>query len=266
MNDFLFVVPLTPKKFLTSIRKEIYDLFIRSMNQQTSTNWTALMIGEEDYVDGNYMFVDSGDAVIKKDKLVWTVEWLRKQPKKPKYIIRMDDDDLVNRHTLSDLEGLDFDMYRDRYYANYDISNAKIRMSRINWYPNTCIMKYEHFDKQPSRGDDMELLVSDHSLWHEYFQDMKVISAPKNHPFYLRILSPSCKTIYELVNETDQPDPTELNIDEYHKYVGDGNWRHRYLPDYEEYIPELIDIWERFYQTKIDRKLTLIDRVNPFPL
>ncbi len=265
MKEFLFIVPLTPAKFQTSIRKDLYQLFLRSLDNQKSDRWMALMIGEEEKREGNYIYLDSGAAITKREKLLWVCKWLAGQTVKPRYLIRMDDDDIISKYALERLSGLDFDCYRDLYHYNYDISTALVRISRLRWFPNTTVIACKHHAVPSPENKDLPLLMSDHCSWHEYLASKKVLESPKYHPMYMRIMSPASKSVHE-TNNIEITEPQTEDIEAYNRYKGGGNWKRRHLGDFEEYVPELLDIWNRYSKSRISRKLSFLDRINPFPL
>ena len=68
MKQFLFVVPLTPTKLLTPLRRMLFQEFIRALNNQKYSNWQALLIGEEEKQEGNITYANVREEFCKKYK------------------------------------------------------------------------------------------------------------------------------------------------------------------------------------------------------
>ena len=70
MKKFLFITALTPARLLNLLRKDLFLLFLSSLERQTYENWEALLIGEEGKKNGKFTFLKT-NSVSKEDKLLF---------------------------------------------------------------------------------------------------------------------------------------------------------------------------------------------------
>lgn len=264
MKSFLFIVPLTPARFLTPLRKELFSLFLSSLKNQTYDNWEAFLFGEEEKTEGKIKFIKT-QAITKGDKFLFAIEYIKSLKSPPDYIIRIDDDDLISPNVLTQVSNLDFDCYADKYHAFYDITSGKTSLSKRGWLPNTVIHKFEHVFVQVRKSnevlvgnDNFSLLGLDHDVyWANYYQDKKILWSDKDHPVYLRILSPTSITsnIREspVLNKWDNECQRKFN--EYTK--GYGPWVYKKLSDFSGYYNHLKLIWTNFSDISIKEQLSM---------
>lgn len=144
---FLFITPLTPKRLLTPLRILLFEQFLSALHNQTYKNWEALLIGKEDKLDGNIKYV-SLKAESKEIKLIFAKEYILNLKDKPDYIIRIDDDDLINPFILDRVSKSDFDCFADSYHSFYDLTSGMISLQKRDWFANTVIHKYQHAMKE----------------------------------------------------------------------------------------------------------------------
>ncbi len=263
-KSFLFITPLTPKKLLTPLRKALFEQFIMALNDQSYQNWQALLIGEEEKTEGNIKYVKI-NAVSKEIKLIFAKEYILGLKQKPDYIIRIDDDDIINPNILEKIAALDFDCYADNYHTFYDLVSGKISQQKRSWLANTVIHKYEHAMKEVTE-DNIPLLQADHSKeWIKYYSNKTLIFSQVKDPVYLRVLSPT--TVTSGVRETDMKKMgdaykefmdkasayihiSDMDLLEYNKYLkGFGKWKFKILKNYSAQQKRLDSIWEGFSQT-----------------
>ena len=115
MNNFLFIVPLTPDHILNDERLHLRKLCFDALVNQTYCNWRALLIGES----SNYSHIDSRFIKInfegkKEKKLQVATAHILNQKIDSDYLIRLDDDDIINPTILEELKTANFDIYSDR--------------------------------------------------------------------------------------------------------------------------------------------------------
>ncbi|HEY1040743.1 MAG TPA: hypothetical protein VGF30_15115 [Bacteroidia bacterium] len=260
-KKFLFITPLTPKRLLTPLRTMLFEQYIESLKRQSYKNWEALLIGEEDRTDGNIRYVSIA-AESKEIKLIFAKEYILNMAQKPDYIIRIDDDDVINPNVLKRVANMDFDCYADHYHAFYDLTNFRISLQKRDWLANTVIHKYEHAMLEMGE-DKIPLLQCDHSKdWIRYYKDKKLVYAPENSPVYLRVLSPTTVTsgIHGLTKNTKEKydefksnvvklhSAGDINFNQYHSYIrGFGKWKKQELPDFREQQRSLEQVWIKFY-------------------
>src|ERR1022692_1193725 len=98
-REFLFVTTLTPTRLLTPLRQKLFELYKLSLLNQTYKNWKVLLIGEEESVDGNFIRIKSNEEW-KILKLQYALNYIEKLEKKPDYVLRLDDDDIISPFAL----------------------------------------------------------------------------------------------------------------------------------------------------------------------
>lgn len=193
LNDFVFVTCLTPKASLTPLRTDLFELYKSSLLAQESSNWSAILMGEEDKTEGNFIFIKA-KTVTKEEKLLELFELLKDLPVKPKFLIRLDDDDIFSPTIIKKIEkrNLDFDVYVDKFQSMFNVSDLRSLSKEYSWFPSTIIMKFEDAMKRVSFFNDLPLFVCDHDLvFHKYFQNRRIFFSPKDEPIYLRVFSPT---------------------------------------------------------------------------
>ena len=263
MKDFVFIIPLTPKQFLNPVRQVLFNMMVYSLRNQTSDNWTALLLGEEEYIDGNLVFIDSEKPLVDGYKKEWrsdaghtdkhhkievALQYITKSKKKPRYLIRLDDDDLISPNVVDfiDKDPAQFDCYADRYQALYNIADGKIALPKLNWLANSVFHKYEHAVSIVPGINKMLINCSHSDYFHLYYADKQVHYFQKHFPLYLRIFSNSSLHISTSVIQSAN----------YHtkKY---GFWYYFSLPEFEIYINMLIEKIAPILKVTIKRKKSL---------
>lgn len=243
MKKFLFIIPQSPKSSMTPFRQSLTEISLKSLKNQTSNDWEALLIGEEERTDGNINYISSPYKT-KEEKLNYFADWILKQENKPQYIIRFDDDDLISPFILEKVSTMNFDCYADQWHWFYDTSSGNCSRQKRRWLPNTIIHKTEYaltafgeYNKGiTSSGRKPILLQNDHSqTWHQFYSNKKIVFAKKNSPIYMRVLSPSSITA---------GNATEFDRKNYEKYrKGFGTWDASMPEGFSDYATELKKIW-----------------------
>lgn len=254
MNSFLFIIPCTPAKHQNKTRKALWRLCLETLIKQTHNNWKALIIG----VDINFEVNDSRFITIpyegpKEEKLQKATEYIISNNILGDYIIRLDDDDIINPNILKKISTLDFDLYVDKFQWFWHYESGKKSYKIWYWYPNTCIHKRMHAltfwgdfaigDFQKFRNKAM-LIENNHTLIHPYYTDKNVMLATKKHPIYLRsITNSSITALY-----------SPKNIKEYYKRF--GYWKKRHLQDFTFlYEKELKSVDSKFPKLSLWEKI-----------
>lgn len=263
MKDFVFIIPLTPSIHKTPLRQDLFELMLSSLTKQTSNNWQAILVGEYEKTEGNFIYIpakaiepgfvkkirSTESATDKHFKIEVALQNIAAQPRKPKYLIRLDDDDIFSPTILSKVQNLEYDCCVDRYHTYYDVSTGKICQNAATWFPNTIIHKYEHAIAPIPAGSSIDepggpLIAWSHNVaFHKYYEEKNVIFADKNHPVYLRTITPTS------VSFAGQKDKLQ-----YEEYISRyGEWYYKRLEDFEVYITELIKLAEKYFGIKINR-------------
>lgn len=251
MKSFLFIIPRTPSKLISPMKALLWEVCLDSLKQQTSNNYSIWIIGEHEKEEENITFIKSS-AVTKKEKLHFAFEKLTKLSKKPEYIIRFDDDDVISKTLLKDIKNLKFDCYADKYHTYYDITNSKITYSNNSWLPNTMIHKYQHAINK-NNPENIPLMVCDHSTaWHHYYQNKNIVFAPKSSPTYLRVLSPTCLSFKQAFNSENLSD---IDMEQYKSKISKIRGFDYFSPKgFSESIEQLVELWFTFTNEPIARK------------
>lgn len=245
MKKFLFVIPQSPKRIISPFRQRLIDISMRSLLEQESMNWEAWFLGEENKTQDNLNYIKC-PVETKEEKLHFVVDLLMEQKSLPEYIVRFDDDDIINTRVLKELENAQFDCYADAWHTFFDVSTGRMSMQKRGWLPNTVIHKTEHalavygeyhyVVKSDKRRP--HLLQNDHSKWwHKYYADKKVVYADKASPLYMRILSPTSFTASSDKQNADQ--------NAYADYLSRfGEWDAQVPAVFQTYITELQRAWK----------------------
>lgn len=203
-KSFLFIIPRTPVNHRNSIRQDLWLLCTQALQKQSFPNWKALIIGKEpETPENDERFIIIQFEGTKEEKLQKATEYIIQNNIEGDYIIRLDDDDIINPHILKKVANKDFDIYVDKYQWFWHFESGKVSYRVWNWFPNTCIHKREHalaewgdfadgnfqrFRKQA------RLIENDHSKLHPYYKNKKIVFADKQHPVYLRTITSSSVT------------------------------------------------------------------------
>lgn len=260
MKDFVFIIPLTPTRLLNPTRQTLFDLMIHALLQQTSKNWTALLIGEYEKTEGSLVYIHSekplDPAYVKEDrgdpghtdkhhKIEIALQHIKRAQRKPKYMIRLDDDDMISPTVIERIEssGMTYDCYADKYQALYNIVDGKIALPNLPWLANSVFHKYEHAITMVELFNRKLINCSHSDAFHIYYATKNVFYFPKYQPLYLRVLSDTSMHIL-----TSESSSYSLHSKKY------GFWHHYKLSDYEAYISLLIQKFESILGFKIHRK------------
>jgi hypothetical protein len=199
MTNYIFIIPRTPKQFNDSIRNELWHLCTQSLSNQTFHNWTALVIGKNINICNAEKHVIKIDFEGRKEeKLQKATEYIIQNNIPGDYIIRLDDDDIINPTILEKASKLNFDLFVDKHQWFWHYESGKVSKRVWNWFPNTCIHKREHAlaewgdyaNGNFKRFKKQALLIeNDHSQLHPYYKNKKVLFADKKHPVYLRTIT-----------------------------------------------------------------------------
>jgi hypothetical protein len=269
MKDIVFIIPINHSSNITPLRKLLRDNTIHSLNNQTSDNWEALLIGEYDKTEGNIRYIPavSSDPAYEKKfrgdpghtdkhfKIDVAMEFIAKEQRKPKYVIRLDDDDLISPNIVSTIEkiGDNYDCFADRYQVLYNITNGKLSFNDFPWMANTVFHKYEHAKVFiTARGNT--LINCSHEAFHEYYAGKKVWYAPKMHPIYVRTHSPTVLNLHSKSGAISY----EQHLKRYRF------WHYSLLPEYEPYFAKLAVDYENLTRNKIIRNYTTFNYIKSF--
>lgn len=199
-TDYLFLIPLTPDKVSSEMRKALRKLCFAQLGKLKATKQVWLL-SESELYDPDFQVVKTS-GYSKEDKLYEAGFLLRQQPNLARYLVRLDDDDLINPAVFDEAATRDFDCLYDSTHWFYDLSSGRCSAQKRPWIANTAIHKMEHaLATVPARGgsrlaaDTNFLYACDHSqAWHLYYANKKTEQTAAELPLYLRILSPRSRT------------------------------------------------------------------------
>jgi N-acetyl sugar amidotransferase len=200
-NKFLFLIPLTPKAYLTPNRIALRALSLQNLINQDYENWSAILIGKTNETipnKNNFILLDVEGT--KEAKLQAATKYIKDTNLEFDYLIRLDDDDMFNPKLLSKLADKEFDIYIDKYHTFWDASTGSIAQQVPYWFANTCIHKKEHAltvygtfprDTTVFTKEKPYLIENGHGDFHKYYnQNHKILIAERNDPLYVRTLNP----------------------------------------------------------------------------
>ncbi len=228
MKSFVFIIPRTPLKFQTGVRNNLFKLCIRSLVMQFSDDWEAIIVDEFDHSYDNISHIKA-DATTKTEKIDFALRLIEQERKKPDYLIRLDDDDIISPIAINKYCRNDFDCLADKYHFFHELISGKKTFSKRNWIPNTAIHKYRHALSAVAEVG-RPLINTDHSeYWMNYYTKRHLVSTPKRHPLYMRVLSP-----FTITSKGVGKDGSERNSDsEYREYLkGFGRFKRYNIKEY----------------------------------
>jgi hypothetical protein len=248
MKRFVFLIPQTPIEFRSPLRDKLWKVTLHSLMSQKGNDWQAIIVGEQEMVDGPFIYIQS-PAKKKGVKLEAALRYIQAQEIKPEYLIRFDDDDIINEELLFSLKDQEFDCYADRWQAHIDMLTGKVILKDFPWMANSIIQGYEHAISRTKEG--YYLIASDHTKFHEYYTGKKVIYAPKNNPSYMRVLSPTCVSVSARLGEVPMG---QYDMEKYYAYRNSYRnllklvlWQKRDWPFFKKSIKELQSVTREFF-------------------
>ena len=203
-NTFIFVIPLTPEDSLTPLRRELQKFCIHSLISQNYPEWKALLIGsnlpkgaEDD------RFIHLSKEGYKELKLQYAVKYIQETNLKSDYIIRLDDDDLINPSILKHYANSQADVIVDLYQWFIEWESKRVSKDFKPWFANTVFHKRKHAlaefgviarEEVSQINSYVPLIATNHALMHSYYKGKNIKFAPGNRPIYLRVINPDSIT------------------------------------------------------------------------
>lgn len=239
-TEFLFLIPLTPDKDSSEMRKALRKLCFAQLSKLKASKRVWLL--SESEVDDPDFEVIRTTGFTKEDKLYEAGFMLENQPDIARFLVRLDDDDLINPEVFDAAAGGNFDCLYDPVHWFYDLSSGRCSAQKRPWIANTAIHKMEHgLATVPAAGgsrlaaDTNFLFACDHSRsWHLYYGDKNTEQTDPDVPLYLRILSPRSRS-------SGGGDDFEKTFPYYLQRF--GPWKSPFPFDEEELLPALKNLW-----------------------
>ena len=91
-------------------------------------------------VSGNSVQADGNS---KEQKLQFAKVYLLDAGLKSDYILRLDDDDILNPNAFNHVNKTKPDVYSDLYHSFINIDSGLIAQQQRPWFPNTTIIKWD---------------------------------------------------------------------------------------------------------------------------
>lgn len=262
--DYLFIIPLTPQSHLTSVRAELRKLCFTQLQKVDATK-RVWLLGDLNELPDGFEHIEL-KATTKEDKLVETCGILKDSFLPPaRYIVRIDDDDLINPGMFDRLSKADFDIAYDTHHAFYDLSSGWVSYQKRPWIANTSIHEFKHalarveaFSGAKKAVEENFLIASDHSqAWHKYYESKKKLKLKKGDPLYIRVLNPNTRSAEKSNTSSSM---------EYANYLSQfGNWKGKF-PFEPELNERLIGVWNdcngALQKPKIPRKSKMAKIAN----
>lgn len=255
MKSFVFITHFTPAFKLSLLRKRLQEIYFKALNAQSYFNWKVLIIGEKEFEDQHFKFVNlnsnqSRENVLSDMVKIYdrkdVIEWITNSD----YLIKLDDDDIISPRILDKVQSRNFDVYFDEYHTFYDITSGQIARQKRAWIASTCIHKTEHA-LSPVNSDrknvySNSLLYTDHSKsWFPYYSGKNILTAGRSEPVYLRVLSPTTRSASAKSFPITIHD---INFAHYYQYLHSfGNWKEmEKLHDFDLFTNDLKSCWKEF--------------------
>jgi hypothetical protein len=254
VKRFVFITHKTPQAKQSVLRKKLYDLYLRSLNEQTYLNWKVLIIGEEESENGKFKTVkiDQGAGTEFGAKLVeiYARKDVRDFIETSDYLVKLDDDDIISPFILEKVADKEFDIYFDEWHTFYDVTSGQITQQKRNWIASTCIHKTQHalapINNTAKNYYSNSVLYSDHSkVWHSYYANKTKLIAEKKDPVYLRVLSPT--SITAGAKKIPLRTVNDVDLNEYYLYLRSfGDWNVSNTTHFDRFRQELTLAWSEF--------------------
>lgn len=240
--DYLFLIPLNPESASNDMRRALRKVCLEQVSRITASKQVWLLGTDTSPVPGFEAIKTAGRS--KEDKLFEAGFLLEKQAPSARYLVRLDDDDMVNPAVFDAAAAYpDFDCLYDNTHWFYDMSSGRCATQQRPWIPNTAIHAMEHAMKRVPAiggstlaGNENFLFACDHSrAWHAYYTGMRTRTTDPNNPLYLRILSPRSRSAGGS-DEFEQTFPYYLQ-----RF---GTWKSPFPFEADTLHPTLKHIWE----------------------
>lgn len=178
-----------------SVRGKLHQLYLKGLAHINYDNFKVFLFGHKASSRLDNIFYVKANGFTKEQKLREAKQYLLEKSVKADYILRLDDDDILNPEAFNMVNQNPCDVYVDKFHTFYDITSGKTAQQQRPWFPNTTILRYElsfHY----LFLDNALFFNYQHSYWHYYIHDcnLKLRYAEKNNPLYLRILNKSSIT------------------------------------------------------------------------
>ncbi len=241
--DYLFLIPLNPESASNDMRRALRKLCLEQVSAIKASK-RVWLLGTDTSPHPDFEAIKTAGRS-KEDKLYEAGFLLEKEVDTARYLVRLDDDDLVNPAVFDAAVNYpDFDCLYDHTHWFYDLSSGRCSTQQRPWIPNTAIHAMHHaVQRIPAIGgstladDENFLFACDHSrAWHAYYTGKNLVRTDKDNPLYLRVLSPRSRS-------AGGSDDFKTTFPYYLQRF--GTWKSHFPFQEDTMRPQLIDLWEK---------------------
>lgn len=207
MNDLSFIIVTTYGPHLgdeKDIRHKLHQHFMEAINDVAYSNFQVYLFGHLPSSKQDIINFVKANGNTKEQKLQFAKNFLLESGLKSDYILRLDDDDILNPHAFSHVNISRPDVYADLYHSFINIDSGLIAQQKRPWFPNTTIIKWDLAFSKLFLNNAM-LFNFQHNLWSRFLKEANasIEYADKLNPLYLRVLSSSSITSLETQSKSD---------------------------------------------------------------
>jgi hypothetical protein len=201
VNEASFIIITTYGPHLGNenhIRHKLHRHYLKALLNADYSNFEVYLFGHlPSSIDGNINFINT-DGKSKEQKLQFAKNFLLDSGLRSDYILRLDDDDILNPKAFQYVNQSKPDVYCDLFHTFINVDSGLIAQQKRPWIPNTAIMKWELAFSNLFL-DNALLFNFQHTVWHRFVTDSKasVEYTKKFNPLYLRVLSSASITSRE---------------------------------------------------------------------
>lgn len=201
MKELSFIIITTYGPHLgdeNDIRHKLHQHYIDALKNINYSNFKVYLFGHlPSSNEGTINFVQA-DGNSKEQKLQFAKVYLLDAGLKSDYILRLDDDDILNPNAFNHVNKTKPDVYSDLYHSFINIDSGLIAQQQRPWFPNTAIIKWD-LAFSILFLDNALLFNFQHTVWHRFLKDAKasIEYSNKFNPLYLRVLSAASITSIE---------------------------------------------------------------------
>lgn len=239
----VFLTSGTPAERRTSLQADLWSLssrvFLENSDRKDFEVW---LLGEK--VSPGYPFVPVAcHGQSRMDKLSAGSNLLKKNRDRFQYVIRFDDDHLLNPRffdLISDAQP--FDILHDEQHVFYDLLSGQLSIQQRPWIARSAVHHIsnalEHIAVQ---RDPAPLITQNHSqTWHHFYRDKQTKTTEKVNPLSIRILYPDWFN-RELAGDTPERR-------QYNQFLSQfGTWDAEFPEGFENYREQLHEIGEKYF-------------------
>lgn len=171
-------------------RHKLHQHYIHALKNINYSNFEVYLFGHLPSSKKERINFVKAEGNSKEQKLHFAKCFLLEKGVKSDYILRLDDDDILNPNAFNHVTKIKPDVYCDLFHSFLSIDTGLIAQQQRSWFPNTTIIKWDLAFTNLFL-DNALLFNFQHTVWHRFLKDCKanIEYADKINPLYLRVLS-----------------------------------------------------------------------------